>query len=135
MLYGGDKVVDSAWLKEHFIEPQNEKLVEELQDYVMENKLSSKDVDQLSDWTPSHGEKNRIYIEYAVFSEDGMIYNSLGIEDYSYDMDYTKYYILTFSDGDFRLSWYSTLENIYYNTVGWAALLSCCLLFIVLFFS
>lgn len=133
MLYGGDKVVDSAWLKEHFIEPQNEKLVEELQDYVTENKLSSKDVDQLSDWTPSHGEKNRIYIEYAVFSKDGMIYNSLGIEDYSYDMDYTKYYILTFSDGDFRLSWYSTLENIYYNTVGWAALLSCCLLFIVLF--
>ena len=110
------------------------KQVQELQEYVTENHLSSTDVKELTDWS-----RKRRYILLELYRGQTLIYSSFapkgGItegrpEELGEKMpvyDWAPYYTLTFSDGEAEALLYYNGFNTYYST-GCEILLTLCIL-------
>jgi len=139
LLLAFSQVVLSHGLRFWFNRPETQsnatrKQVQELQEYVTENHLSSTDVKELTDWS-----RKRRYILLELYRGQTLIYSSFapkgGItEDRPEELgekmpvyDWAPYYTLTFSDGEAEALLYYNGFNTYYST-GCEILLTLCIL-------
>ncbi len=139
-------VEDSRWYDRNFIQPVLEEKAASLQDYVLDNNLSSTDLKSLKIWYKSNSDRKiGLYIE-SVDQQEIIYENNFSniISDLEYYISYEsedvdrsiKEFTVNFTDGTSTVYMISNSAVSYFKTfnfiIGWASFLSFILIFVLI---
>lgn len=135
----GQKLVQRFYLASDAVESRNRKTIEELQYYVQENNISSRNTDAIARWTIKKGDvyillyqDQRLALEAGWWGIDSEM---LGAEDLRALNSSVMIYPLNFRDGLFQAVVYDFSESSMYDLVTLAAVALASILFALMMLS
>lgn len=135
----GKYLIKHRYLSEEAVNSRNRSTIEELQYYVQENNLSSRDTDAIARWTIKKGDvyilfykDQRLALEAGWWGIDSEL---LGAEDLKAINSSVKIYPLNFRDGLFQAIVYDFSESDLYDLTTLCAVALGCVLFALIMLS
>lgn len=135
----GQYLIGHFYMSDSAVEARNRATIEELQYYVQQNNLSSRNTDAIARWTIKKGDvyillykDQRLALEAGWWGIDSEM---LGAEDLQALSSSVKIYPLNFRDGLFQAVVYDFSESSMYDLVTLCAVGIACLLFALMMLS
>ena len=135
----GQSLIGRFYMSDSAVEARNRATIEELQYYVQQNNISSRNTDAIARWTIKKGDvyillykDQRLALEAGWWGIDSEM---LGAEDLQALSSSVKIYPLNFRDGLFQAVVYDFSESSMYDLVTLCAVGIACLLFALMMLS
>lgn len=133
---GGNTLMSNYFEASDFQERSTQRRVQELQEYVQENDLSTSDTAQLTTWV-----KKQPMVLMEIYSSNKLLYTSAAPEETAVResemelpyYDWVSYYTVTFADGDAEVVIYADDAYRWYTYAMVAELVLSFLLFLIIF--